>query len=76
MAEVMSPNDLVEEMMNRLEKYFSAGAKLVWIIHPTHRKIYNYESPFQVKILGESDELDGGNVVPGFRIPIRSLFPT
>ena len=75
MVEVVSPNDLAEEIIERLDEYFTAGTKLVWIVYPTQRLLYVYESPRQVRILGEADELDGGVVLPGFRIPIASLFP-
>jgi Uma2 family endonuclease len=75
MVEVVSPHDIAEDIIERLNEYFAAGTKLVWIVYPTQRLLYIYESPRQVRILGEADELDGGLVLPGFRIPIASLFP-
>ncbi len=75
MVEVVSPHDLAEEIMERLGEYWAAGAKLVWIVYPTQRLVYVYESLRQVRILGEADELDGGIVLPSLRIPIASLFP-
>jgi Uma2 family endonuclease len=75
MMEVVSPHDLAEEIIDRLGEYFAAGTKLVWVVYPTQRLVYVYESPRQVRILGEADELDGGGVLPGFRIPVASLFP-
>lgn len=75
MVEVVSPHDIAEEIIERLNEYFTAGTKLVWVVYPTQRLLYIYESPRQVRILGEVDELDGGPVLPGFRIPIASLFP-
>jgi Uma2 family endonuclease len=75
MVEVVSPNDLGEDIIDRIDEYFAAGTKLVWVVYPTQRLIYVYESPRQVRILGEADELDGGKVLPSFRISIASLFP-
>jgi Uma2 family endonuclease len=75
MVEVVSPSDKAEEIMDRLDEYWAAGTKLVWIVYPTHRLVYVYESPRQVRILGAADELDGGGVLPGLRISIASLFP-
>jgi Uma2 family endonuclease len=75
MVEVVSPHDLAEEIIERLKEYFAAGTKVVWIVYPTQRLVYIYESPRQVRILSEADELDGGQVLPGFRLPIASLFP-
>jgi Uma2 family endonuclease len=74
MVEVVSPHDLAEEIMERLEEYWAAGAKLVWVVYPTQRLVYVYEALRQVRVLGEADELDGGAVLPQLRIPIAPLF--
>jgi hypothetical protein len=34
-----------------------------------------YESPRQIRVLGEPDELEGGALLPGLRIPLARLFP-
>jgi Uma2 family endonuclease len=75
MVEVVSPHDLAEEIMERLVEYWTAGARLVWVVYPTQRLVYVYEALRQVRILGEADELDGGGVLPGLHVPIASLFP-
>jgi Uma2 family endonuclease len=75
MVEVISPHDLAEDIIERIREYFTSGTKLVWVVYPTERLVYVYESPRQVRILGDADELDGGAVLPGFRIPLASLFP-
>jgi Uma2 family endonuclease len=75
MVEVISPNDLAEEIIERVKEYFTAGTKLVWVIYPTARLVYVYESPRNPRVLGEVEELDGGTLLPGFRISIASLFP-
>lgn len=75
MVEVVSPHDLAEEIVERLEEYWAAGAQLVWVVYPTQRLVYVYQSPRQVRILSGGDELDGGEAVPGLRIAIASLFP-
>ncbi len=75
MVEVVSPNDLAEEIMERVVEYFTAGTKIVWVVYPTHRLVYVYESQRQVRILGDTDDLDGGTLLPGFRLPLASLFP-
>ena len=55
-----------EDIMERLHEYFAAGVKLVWIVYSTDRLIYIYDSPRHVRILGETDELDSGLVLPEF----------
>jgi Uma2 family endonuclease len=75
MVEVVSPSDLAEEVMERIGEYFAAGTRLMWVIYPTQRLVYVYESPHQIRVLSDAGELDGGAVLPGFRIPVASLFP-
>ncbi len=75
MVEVVSPHDLAEEIIERIGEYFAAGTKLIWVVYPTQRLVYVYDSPRQVRILSAADELDGDTVLPGFRVPIASLFP-
>jgi Uma2 family endonuclease len=75
MVEVVSPNDLAEEIMERIGEYFAAGTRLMWVIYPTQRLVYIYESPHQIRVLSDTGELDGGAVLPGFRVPVASLFP-
>jgi hypothetical protein len=61
--------------MERIEEYFAAGTKIMWVIYPTQRLVYVYESPRQPHVLGGADALDGGAILPGLRIPVASLFP-
>jgi Uma2 family endonuclease len=75
MVEVISPNDNGEDIIDRVNEYFEAGTKLVWVVYPTSRLIFVFDSPRHNCILGVTDELDGGIVLPDFRIPIASLFP-
>ena len=37
-VEVVSPNDVVEELEEKLEDYQKAGIPLVWVIYPKRRK--------------------------------------
>ena len=72
-VEVVSPSNTVDEIMTKIEDYW-AGVRLVWVIHPKHRKVSVYESPTSVHILQAGDTLDGGAVVPGFQFPVGALF--
>ncbi len=74
-VEVLSPTDLVEELMEKVAEYFQAGVRLVWVVSPRLRMIQVYESLTQIRILTAADELDGGAVLPGFRTPVAALFP-
>jgi Uma2 family endonuclease len=73
-AEVVSPTNTFDEILDKIRDYFANGVQLVWVIHPRHRLAYVYQSPTQNRILQETDDLEGGNVLPGFRVTIRDLF--
>jgi Uma2 family endonuclease len=61
-------------MARKVEEYFSAGARLVWIVSPKLKTIAVYRSLTDINILTEKDTLDGGEVVPGFQISVAEIF--
>ena len=73
-AEVISPTNTADDLEQKLQDYFVAGVRMVWVVYPVLRRVYVYESLTQVRILTEKDELDGGAVLPGFRVGIAALF--
>jgi len=73
-AEVLSAGNTVQEIERKLKEYFLAGTRLVWIIDPDARIIHVYTSPDDWTILEETDTLTGGEVLPGFKLPLRQLF--
>lgn len=73
-VEVVSPTNLAEEIDNKITDYFQAGVRLVWVLYPDSGRIYVYQSPTQVSIVERTGTLDGGEVLPGFRLPIAQLY--
>ena len=74
-VEVLSRGNTPEEIERKLGEYFLAGARLVWIIDPRRRTAAVYLSAdAPAATLTENDSLDGGDVLPGFRLPLRELF--
>jgi len=73
--EVVSPNDLAEELLIKMEEYFRSGVELVWIVYPKDAQVYVYRSPKEVRILSRTDTLEGGTVLPELRLPLADLFP-
>ncbi len=39
-VEITSPTDMIDDLMSKIEEYFTAGVRLVWIIYPKHQKVY------------------------------------
>jgi Uma2 family endonuclease len=74
-AEVVSPTDDMDDVMDRVEEYFRAGITLVWLMLPLQERVYVYTSPTAVRILSRADELTGDPILPGFRLRLADLFP-
>jgi Uma2 family endonuclease len=73
-VEVISPNDLADEIETKISEYFEAGVRLVWVVYPRQERFYVYDSASQVRRLTRADTLDGGSVLPGFQLPLAELF--
>ena len=73
-VEVISPNDVFKDVLAKVREYFHYGVQVIWVIAPEEQQVYVYDSPVQVRILTGQDELTGGEVVPGFRLPLVHLF--
>jgi Uma2 family endonuclease len=73
-VEVISPGNTRDEMKRKLKDYFAAGVELVWYLYPIERVVRVYTSEEDCQTLTDADELDGGDVLPGFRVSVRELF--
>jgi Uma2 family endonuclease len=74
-VEVVSPGDLAYKLDEKLSDYQEVGVPLVWVIYPGSRTVIVYRGDGSASRLSEKDELSGEEVVPGFRCPVRELFP-
>jgi Uma2 family endonuclease len=72
--EIVSPTNLAEEIDRKMTDYFQAGVRLVWVFYLDSGRVYVYQSPRDVSILERTDTLDGGEVLPGLRLPITELY--
>ncbi len=72
--EIVSLTNGADEVAEKLEEYFKAGMRQVWVVYPGQSKVYVYTSTTAVRVLAPGDELDGGDVLPGFRLSVRELF--
>ncbi len=73
-VEVVSPTDVAEEIQAKIAEYLRAGVTLVWVIYPQRQQVHVYENAATIRVLNRTDELDGGIVLPGFRLPLTELF--
>ncbi len=75
-VEVISPNVIDYETDRKLEDYLKAGTRLVWVINPEVRTILIYHVNGSIAGTREPGELDGEEVIPGFRCQVSDLFVT
>jgi len=73
-VEVLSDSNTKQEMAEKLNDYFTAGARLVWYVDAEECQVEVFVSPTDKRIVREDELLSGGNVLPGFELSLRELF--
>ena len=69
-VEVISPNDRYTEV----EEWLNAGTRAVMVVNPRRRTVNLHRSPTDVTTLTESDTLEIGDIVPGWRMLVKDIF--
>lgn len=73
-VEVVSPNDRMTDVTDKVMAYLDAGVQLVWIVQPRQRIVTVYGQDDVIHVYREDDEIDCGEVIPGLRIPVSEIF--
>ncbi|MGH2558110.1 MAG: Uma2 family endonuclease [Thermomicrobiales bacterium] len=73
-VEVISPSDRYIEVMEKVELYIQAGTRLVWLVDSRGRTVTVFAGSTSPRLLTEEDDLDGGDVLPDFRLSVRQIF--
>lgn len=75
-GEVASPGDTGEELLKKVREYLRGGVRLVWVVYPLTQEVHAYSpGANQVRVYSVTDELDAGEILPGFRTSVAALFP-
>jgi len=72
--EVVSPTNSASEVMRKVMDYFRAGVRVVWFIYPLEGLVQIFESATASRIIDKEGILEGGEVLPGFQLPLATLF--
>ena len=73
-VEVISPHDRYTEVAEKVEDWLRAGTRMVIVVDP-RRRVATVHLPGREPVtLTEQDTLDGGDVVPGWRMPVVEIF--
>ncbi len=73
-VEVLSKGNSKKEMTRKLADYFAAGVRLVWYVDPKNATVQCFTSPQDSVLVKAPGSLDGGDVLPGFSLPLKTLF--
>ena len=73
-VEILSKGNTKREMARKLREYFQAGVRLVWYIEPKTRSAQDCTSAQEWTEIGPDGSLLGGEVLPGFELPLAQLF--
>jgi len=73
-VEVVSESNSAREVIQKVVDYLRGGSRLVWVVYPDVKQVHVYTDLTSARILTELAELDGGDLVPGFRLSLTELF--
>jgi Uma2 family endonuclease len=73
-VEVLSPTDRASEVVAKLEMYQEAGVPLIWLIDSDNETITIIAAGQPTRVVKPGDTLDGGDVLPGFTVPVAEIF--
>jgi Uma2 family endonuclease len=73
-VEVVSPTDRFVDIVEKIEGYQQAGVPLIWLVEPRRRAVTVYVADQQPRSVEGADTLDGGDVLPGFELPVAEIF--
>jgi Uma2 family endonuclease len=72
--EVLSRSNTKEEMRLKRHDYFRSGVREAWEIQPTTQTAEVYTSPTKRRRIGKDQALEGGDILPGFTLPLATVF--
>lgn len=73
-VEVVSPGDKKTEVREKAEWWLKVGTRLVFVVEPKAKTVTAYREGGQVIEYGAGEEIEGFDVVPGFRLKVDFIF--
>src|SRR5207249_711998 len=72
--EILSPDQHMAELLDKIQFYLLNGVRLVWVIDPKRTAVAVLVPNQEARLLTPGDTLDGGDVLPGSSIAISDIF--
>lgn len=73
-VEVLSPDDRASEVNDKVQQWLETGCRAVWVVDPKTRSVSVYRGPKDIEIVDLAGTLDGGDILPGFALPVAEIF--
>ncbi len=73
-VEILSPNDTVQEIKDKLALYRRAQVALAWVIDPYAKTVTVHAAGSQPVLFNIDQELSAEPHLPGLRVPVSRLF--
>jgi Uma2 family endonuclease len=75
-VEIVSEN---EDVLKKVNEYLLSGSRIVWAVYAEEKIVYVFHLDEDSQLIGQTfsvdDTLNGGDVLPGFTLPVRDIFP-
>jgi Uma2 family endonuclease len=73
-VEILSPEDSINDAFDKFDEYFGGGCTLGWLVLPEDEAIWAISPERTVSRFCRSDTLTGFHLLPGFQVPVDSIF--
>ena len=73
-VEVLSPNDRMRQVADKIGEFLEVGVPIVWVVDPKYRTVNVYRSLSDTERLTEKDTISAEPVLPGFSVQVAEFF--
>ena len=73
-VEILSPNDTVEQIREKLNRYLKAGVPLIWIIDPYQQTVTIHRQNQKPVLVNADQEIKDEPNLPGFQVRVAEFF--
>ncbi len=73
-VEVLSPSNAPTDVRRKIDDYLRHGTRLAWVVDTAARTVTVQTRGGLPRVLRGDDVLDGGDVLPGFRVVTSAVF--
>ena len=73
-VEVLALDETFDDYEEKVAEYLSWGVKLIWLVDPNTETVMVVKGSEDRRVLKGNDVLTGEDIVPGFKIRVKTIF--